>query len=103
MEQYGYFIATTVIGLMIGALGWFLQRMVKEIDQKLDRSDNANKDRFDSLEKRVNKQEERFDQMIKDLPKTYAYRDDLLRMMQAIEGRLDKQQDLLMDIKRGGA
>lgn len=94
-------IATTVIGLMITALGWFIKRMVSELEKKIERSDAANKERFEALEKRIEKQDERMDQMVKDLPRTYALRDDLIRMTQAIEARLDKIHDLLMNNKGG--
>lgn len=101
MEQYTYWLITGIIGLMIGALGWFIKRTVSDLEAKITRTETTNQGRFESIEKRIEKQEERFDRMIKDLPKTYAYRDDLIRMTQNIDGRLDKIQDTLMELKRG--
>lgn len=104
MEQYQFWVATTVIGLMIGALGFFLKRTLTEVERKIERSERSNKERFEALEKRVEKQDERFDQLVQGLPTKYAYRDDLIRMSQNIEGKLDRIQDLLMGlgIKGGG-
>lgn len=101
MEQYGYWVVTGAVGLMVGALAWFLKRTLAELESKITRSETATKSRFEGLEKRIDKQDERFDQMVKDLPKTYAYRDDLIRMTQNLDARLDKIQDILMDLRKG--
>ena len=99
MQQVGFWIVTTVAGLMIGALGWFVKRTVSEMEGLVGRSDAANKERFLSIEKRAEKQGERYDAMVSDLPTKYAMRDDLIRMNRNIESRLDKIQDLIMDLK----
>ncbi|MEF9974358.1 MAG: hypothetical protein RR893_10580 [Clostridia bacterium] len=101
MEQYSTWLVTGAVGLMIGALGWFIRRTISEVESKIVKSEEATRGRFEAIEKRVDKQDERFDQMVKDLPKTYAYRDDLIRMTQAIESRLDRIQDLLLEKRKG--
>ena len=100
MEQYGFWVTTTVVALMISGLGFFLKRTLSELEKKIERSESATTGRFEGLEKRLDKQEERFDAMIKDLPKQYAYRDDLIRMSQGIDSRLDKIQDSLISLIR---
>lgn len=101
MEQYWYWIATTAIGLMIGALGFFLKRTLSELEKKVERSESASSGRSVLMEKRLEKLEDRFDNLLKEMPDKYASRDDMIRMNQGLEYRLDKIQDTLMDIKRG--
>ena len=102
MQEYTFWLVTGAIGLMIAALAWFIKRMIAEIEKKIEQSAEQNKGRFAAIEKRIDKQDERFDQMVKDLPKTYAYRDDLIRMSQNLDSRLDKIQDLLISMKKEG-
>lgn len=101
MEQYTYWIVTTILGLMIGALGWLIKKLIGDLETKIARSEASTSKRLEQLEKRVDKGDERFDALIKDLPQKYAYRDDLIRMSQTIEARLDRIQDILLDIKGG--
>lgn len=110
MEQYGFWITTTAIGLMIAALGYFLKRTLGELERKIERSEATTKERFEALEKRIEKQDERFDGLIRDLPTKYAYRDDLIRMTQNIESGMDRIRDgvdnlreIIMNIRREGA
>jgi hypothetical protein len=60
------------------------------------------KDQTDKLERRIVAQEERHTQLIKDLPAVYAYREDMIRYCQDTNSRLDKVQDLLLELIRGG-
>ena len=101
MEQYGVWITTTVVTLMIGGLGFFMKKTLADIEKKIEKNESATAGRLGIIEKRQDKQDERFDAMVKELPKQYAYRDDLIRMSQAIESRLDRIQDILMSQQRG--
>ena len=102
MNEWVFWIATTVITSMMGALCYFIKRMISGIDKKLEAMAKSHDDRMERLEERMAAQEERHNQMIKDLPAVYAYRDDLLRMSADIRTQLDKLQDLIVDLIRRG-
>ena len=100
MDQWIFWAATTVITAMMGALCYLIKRMIGGVDRKLEDLAASIDDRQARLEARMAAQEERHNQMIKDLPKVYAYREDLLRISAETNGRLDRIQDLLIDMLR---
>lgn len=98
--QYIFWIATTVIGLMIAALAWFIKRLVSELEAKIARTEKANGERMDALEKRMEKQEDRYDNLLKQLPEKYALRDDLIRLAQNISAEIGSLRDLIINALR---
>ena len=94
--QYSFWLVTSVVGLMIAALAWFIKRLVGELEAKIARSDKANGDRMDAIEKRMDKQEERYDRLLTQLPEKYALRDDLIRMTQDINAQLTQIRELIV-------
>jgi len=94
--NYSFWVATTVIGLMVAALAWFIKRLVSELENKIAASDKANRERMDALEKRVDRQEDRYDMLLTQLPEKYALRDDLIRMSQNISAELGALRDLII-------
>jgi DNA repair ATPase RecN len=101
-QQYGFWITTTVAGLMIAALAWFIKRLFSELEAKIARSEKAACDRMDAMEKRVDRQDDRYDDLLKQLPEKYALRDDLIRMAQNIESQLSQIRDLIITSIREG-
>jgi len=101
MDQYSFWVVTSVIGLMIAALAWFMKRLVSELEAKIARSEKANRERMDALEKRIDRQDDRYDQLLTQLPEKYALRDDLIRMTQNIEAQLSRIRDLIINGFRG--
>lgn len=95
--QYTYWIITGVIGLMVAALGWFVKRLVSDLEAKIARSEKTTCERMDGLEKRMDKQEERYDRLITQLPEKYALRDDLIRMTQDINAQLTQIRELIVN------
>jgi hypothetical protein len=40
-SQYSFWLITSIVGLMIAALAWFIKRLVGELEAKIARSDKA--------------------------------------------------------------
>ena len=100
--QYSFWLITGVIGLMVAALAWFMKRLVGELEAKIARTEKANSERMDALEKRIDRQDDRYDDLLKQLPEKYALRDDLIRMAQNIESQLSNIRDLIITNMREG-
>jgi len=106
MEQWIYWVVTTIALLLIGALGFFLKKLLtdqKETNQQI-RTDftQAMQDmRADfqgamaSQDKRIEKLEARLQDTLDAMPYKYTLRDDFIRAMGAVENKLNKILDKL--------
>lgn len=94
--RYAYWIVTFAVGLMVGALAWFIKRLVAELESKIERSEKTTGERMEALEKRMDRQEDRYDLLLTQLPEKYALRDDLIRMTQNIEAQLSQIRELIV-------
>jgi hypothetical protein len=74
----------TVLAGVIGTLKWFAGRMLSEIETRL---------------KRIEELEDRFDRLMTELPLYYQRRDDAIREYTAINAKIDRLTDVLIDIK----
>jgi len=111
--DWTFWVVTTVFAAMLGALAYFIKRTIatfesslatitKNFDDRAQRLEKRIDDQEQRLEKRIDDQEVRHNQMIKDMPTVYAYREDMIRMSTDTNNRLEKIQDLLMELLRGG-
>lgn len=107
-------IITTVAGLAIGIISFFLKRTISQVD-RLDIC-KASKDEMDTLDKRVDgvvksigdiktnflTKEDFFREQEKTDRKLDNIKDDFLRQQANTDRKLDKIMEILLDIKGGG-
>lgn len=78
-------VGTAMLGAVLGMFKWFAGRMMAELEEKLRR--------IDDLETRV-------EQYIADMPIHYQRREDAIREYAALQAKLDRIYELIMEIKR---
>lgn len=71
-NKYIYWIITTAVGLLVGALTWFVKRAI------------------DKMDKRIDEQEDKLNKTINDLPFLYTLREDSIRSQANIERKIDQ-------------
>lgn len=108
MEQWGFWIATTVLTLLIGALGWFIKKQISDImcgaaqnredfsaQMKQTRADfqskmedirNDFKEALENQDRRL----EKIESAINDMPYKYTLKEDFIRSMGMVEKKLDQ-------------
>lgn len=74
-----------VLGGVFGLLKWFASRMLDEIEQRLKRIDDL---------------ENRFERLMAELPLHYQRREDAIREYTAMNAKLDRIYELIMEIRR---
>ena len=84
MDQWVFWIVTTVIGLVLSVIAYYFKRT----------SDHT-VDSIKGLEKRICDLEEKW----ADLPFKYTMRDDFIRAMSGVENKLNKILDRLPPVK----
>ena len=102
MDNWIFWVVTTVFLTMMGALAWFIKRTISNFEASITNVVKTFGDQTDKLERRIAAQEERHNQLIKDLPSVYAYREDMIRYSQDTNSRLDRLQDLMLGFIKGG-
>lgn len=93
MDQWMFWVATTIIGLAISSLRFYLKKHTMDIDSAILRLEKLHKESYEKLNERVAKLETRFQSTIEEMPLRYTLRDDFLRAVNALEGKLDKILD----------
>jgi hypothetical protein len=104
MDQVLFWVVTTIAGIALAALGFFLKKLLtdqKETNQQI-RTDftQAMQDMradFQSSreiqDKRIEKLENRLQDALDGMPYKYTLRDDFIRAMSAVEVKLNKILD----------
>lgn len=77
-------IGGAVLGGVFALIKWFAARMLDEIEQRLKRIDDL---------------ESRFERLMAELPLYYQRRDDAIREYTAINAKIDRLTEVLIDIK----
>jgi Mg2+ and Co2+ transporter CorA len=108
MEQWGFWIATTVLGLLVGALGWFIKKQISDImagaaqnreefsaQMRQTRADFQSKmeDIRNDFKAAIENQDKRFEKIesaINDMPYKYTLKEDFIRSMGSVEKKLDQ-------------
>lgn len=78
-------VGGVVLGGVFGLLKWFASRMLDEIEQRL---------------KRIDELESRFERLMAELPLHYQRREDAIREYTAMNAKLDRIYELIMEIRR---
>ena len=113
MQQYVFWIVTTMMGLVIAIIGYFIKRTLTHIEDRQKSTEETLIKRLDSLkqesEARTNKTDqdverlrERLDGMIEALPRQYVQKEDWLLGNQTVDRKLDRIMEILMDLKGRG-
>ena len=74
-----------MLGGVFALLKWFAARMLNEIEQRLKRIDDL---------------ENRFERLMAELPLHYQRREDAIREYTAMNAKLDRIYELIMEIRR---
>ncbi len=74
-----------MLGGVFALLKWFAARMLDEIEQRLKRIDDL---------------ENRFERLMAELPLHYQRREDAIREYTAMNAKLDRIYELIMEIRR---
>lgn len=91
-------VAGVILGGVFGLLRWFAGRLLSDIESRIARIDEI--DRRVSV--RVDTIEDRFERMLAELPLHYQRRDDAIREYTAINAKLDRLYEVIMEEKRRG-
>jgi len=85
-------IGSAVLGGVFGLLRWFAVRLLADIEKRMVRIDaiSSDVDRVDGDLKRL----------MADLPLHYQRRDDAIREYTAMNAKLDRIYELIMEIRR---
>lgn len=78
-------VGGVVLGGVFGLLKWFAGRLLADIEKRLTRVDAL---------------EERFERLLAELPLHYQRRDDAIREYTAMNAKLDRIYELIMEIRR---
>lgn len=87
-NKYVYWVITTVVGLMVGAIGFFVKKTMEKSEKRIS-----------AQEARTREVEDKLNNTIKDLPFLYTLREDFIRAQANHDRKLDQIITLLT---RGG-
>lgn len=90
MDQLVYWIATTVLGLMIGALGWFIKRLIDGQKKEMEALRAEVQSSMRQTNGRIDKLEDKLQETIESMPYKYTMREDFIRSVSGLEQKLDK-------------
>lgn len=87
-----------VLGGVFALLRWFAARLLSDFEEKLQRIDEIDhrvSQRMDDLEGRI-------ERILAELPIHYQRRDDAIREYTAINAKLDRMYEVIVEVRRGG-
>lgn len=87
-----------VLGGVFGLLKWFGTRLLRDIEDKLSRIDEIEQ----RMAARVDAIEGRMERLLSELPLHYQRRDDAIREYTAMNAKLDRIYELMMELHRDG-
>ncbi len=85
-------IGGAVLGGVFGLLRWFALRLLSDIDAKMAR--------IDAISREVERVDSDLKRLMADLPLHYQRRDDAIREYTAMNAKLDRIYELIMEIRR---
>lgn len=96
----------TAVGVVIGVIGYLMQRSITEMDKKIDGSSG----RIDEMSSKLDQSNERLEKIVTDLRREfYQYKDkaadefarksDFIHVTSDIGKKIDKVYDILLDLK----
>lgn len=85
-------IGATVLGGVFGLLKWFAGRLLSDIEEKLAR--------IDAISSEVERVDSDLKRMMAELPLHYQRREDAIREYTAMNAKLDRIYELIMEIRR---
>lgn len=88
METYEFWLVTTVLGLMIAAIGFFVKRTIA-----------GNEKANEARDKRIGELEGKLNSTIKEMPFLYTLREDFIRAQANTDRKLD---DIIKLLNRQG-
>lgn len=91
-NAYVYWIITGVIGLLTGALAWYMKRQRDKDDKRMEH-----------IEQTQAQDHERLERTLRELPLTYTLREEFLRVTTTQTNKIDKLTDMVSDIGKGVA
>lgn len=80
-------VGGVVLGGVFGLVKWFAGRMIDEIEERLKRIDDL---------------ENRFERLMAELPLHYQRREDAIREYTAMNAKLDRIYELMMELRKHG-
>lgn len=89
-NAYIYWVITGAIGLMIGALSWFVKRQRDKDDRRMERIEQAQARDHEHLER-----------TLRELPLTYTLREEFLRVTGQQTNKIDKLMDMVGEVGKG--
>lgn len=95
MDQWIYWVVTTVFTLLLGALSWFVKRTLDELRKENETIRKEFARQFDTHAARMDKLEAKLQETIETMPYKYTLREDFIRAVSGLERKIDKILDCL--------
>lgn len=93
MDGWAFWISTTVIGLMISGLSFFMKKQIGDIEKSLEKSRLESEKARKDINERVSKLEDKLQATIEEMPYRYTLREDFIRAVTGLDAKLDKILD----------
>lgn len=100
MDKWGFWASTTVVGLMISGLIFFLKKQLSDIEKSIEKSRQDSLKARESLGDRIEKLEGKLQSTIEEMPYKYTLRDDFIRAVTGLDAKLDKILDKISEGKK---
>ena len=102
-----WWIITTVVGLAIGVIGYFLKRTMSTVDNHGKDIQNiqltyVTKDEMKTLRQETTDKTDEIEKSVGDIKDKYLTKDDFYRTQANTDKKLDKMYDLLLSMSKGG-
>lgn len=93
MDNWVYWITTTIIGLMISGLGYFAKKQMADMERSLDKIRQENDRERREAKERLDKVEGKLQATIESMPYQYTLREDFIRAVTGLDAKLDRILD----------
>lgn len=95
MSNWTFWVATTVIGLMISGLMFFIKKQFTDLEKANERTHAESVKAREALNSRIEKLEVKLQTTIEEMPYKYTLREDFIRAVSGLERKIDKILDAL--------
>ena len=93
MDNWVYWLTTTIIGLMISGLGYFAKKQMADMERAVEKSRQDSERERKEIKERLNKVEGKLQATIEQMPYQYTLREDFIRAVTGLDAKLDRILD----------
>lgn len=93
MDEWVFWVGTTIIGLMISGLVFFLKKQFADLEKGNEKNRQESMQARKEINDRIDKLEIKLQSTIEEMPYRYTLREDFIRAVTGLDAKLDKILD----------